>query len=105
MSGTYGEHLHHKGGEHLRRGVLDNAVCQRCWYWMSEQLASWYSTAQVRAGRGFMALPSSEWQEVLVRSCNPKMYFMFAHVILTNTLGVIREIDIRFGIGLWIELC
>ena len=39
-------------------------------------------------GRRFTDILGAEWREVLTRSWNSKRPLLFAHVILTKTLGI-----------------
>ena len=61
LQGVYGDLPHHNDGSHLGRGVTDDAVWQRCWCWLSAQLASWYATHLVAVGHRFTAILAAEW--------------------------------------------
>ena len=56
---VYGDFLHHNDGLHLDRGIADNALWQRCWRRLVEQLASWYDTPSGAVGRRFTAILAS----------------------------------------------
>ena len=94
LAGVFGDHPHNNNTAHLDRGVLDDAVLQRHWCLMAAQSASWYSTPQGVLGHRFMDLLAEEWRGVLKRSCNSDRPLVFAHVILTNTLGILRAREI-----------
>ena len=104
LHGVYGDFLHHNDELHLNGGVLDNAVCQSCWFRLATQLASCYTTASVAVGRHFTSILATEWQEVLGRTWNSKRPLVFAHVVLTKTLVVCRAREIRDQITRMVEL-
>ena len=91
----YGDIPHHNEGWHLDRGVVDNAIWHRRWRRLAAQPSSWYATPSGAVGRRFTAILAAEWRGVLSRSWNSKRPLAFAHVVLTNTLGVIRAKDIH----------
>ena len=52
----------------------------------------------------FTAILSAEWRGVIGRSWNSKRPLVFAHVVLTKTLGVCRAKEIRARITRWMDL-
>ena len=58
----------------------------------------------VSVGRHFVAILVVEWQGVIEWSCNSKIPLVFAHVVLTKTLGVCRSREIRALIHMQMEL-
>ena len=55
-------------------------------------------------GRRFTTILAVEWQGVIDRSWNSESPLVFAHVVLTNTLGVRRDREIRERITRWMDL-
>ena len=55
-------------------------------------------------GRRFTAILVVEWREVISRSWNSEIPLVFAHVVLTKTLGVRRAWEIRARITRRMEL-
>ena len=95
LQGVYGDFPHHNDGSHLDGGIADNAAWKRCWRRLAAQSASWYATPSGAVGRRFTAILAVEWQGILGRSWNSKRPLVFAHVVLTNKLGVRRAREIR----------
>ena len=59
-------------------------------------MASWYATPSVAVEHRFTAILAADWKRVIVRSWDSKSpLLVFAHVVLTKTLGVCRAKDIR----------
>ena len=56
---------------------------------------SWYATPSEAVGRRFTEILAAEWRGVLTRSWNSERPLIFAHVVLTKTLGVRRAREIR----------
>ena len=92
---VYGDFMHHNDGSHLDGEIADNAAWQHHWRRLAAQSESWYATPSVVVGRRFTAILTAEWQGVLGRSWNSERPLVFAHVVLTKTLGVRRARDIR----------
>ena len=44
LQGFYGDYPYHNDGLHLDRGVMYDAIWQRCWCQLAAQSASWYAT-------------------------------------------------------------
>ena len=91
----YRDYPNHKDGSHLGRGVPEDAIWQHRWHRLVAQSTSWYATPSGAAGHRFTAILSVEWQGVLDRSWNSERPLIFAHVVLTKTLGVYRSREIR----------
>ena len=68
---------------------------------LAAQSASWYATPSGAVGRRFMEILAADWRGVISRSWNSERPLIFAHVILTKTLGVRRDREIRA----WITRC
>ena len=102
---VYGDSPHHNNGSHLHEGVADNALWQRCWRRLAAQAAIWYATPTRELVRRFTAILDMESQGIIDRSWNSERPLVFAHVVLTKTLGVRRAQEIRAQItrrmGLW----
>ena len=92
---VYGDFLHHNNGAHLDRVIMDKSVWQRRWRRLAAQSARWYATPSGAVGRRFTEILAAEWRGVLNRSWNSERPLVFAHVVLTKTLGVRRSQDIR----------
>ena len=92
---VYGNFPHQNDGSHLDGGVADDALWQRCWRRLAAQSAIWYATPTGEVGRRFTAIMGVGWQGLIEGSWNSKRLLVFTHVILTKTLGVRRENDIR----------
>ena len=90
LQGVYGDFPYHSDGSHLDGGIADDAAWQRRWRWLAAQSASWYATPSGAVGRHFTAILAAEWQGVLNRSWNSEIPLVFAHVVLTKTLGICR---------------
>ena len=56
---------------------------------------SWYTTPSGAVGRQFTAILAAERRGVLARSWNSERPLVFAHIVLTKTLGVCRAREIR----------
>ena len=97
LQGVYGDFPHHNNASHLDGGIADDAAWQRRWRRLAAQSASWYATPSGAVGRRSTAILAAEWRGVLSRSWNSKRPLVFAHVVLTKTLGVhwAREIQAR----------
>ena len=95
LQGVYGKFPHHNDRSHLHGGIQEDAAWQRHWRRMTAQLVSWYATPSKAVGRQFTAILAAEWRGVLVRSWNSERPLVFAHVVLTKTLGVRRAQEIR----------
>ena len=70
--------------------VVDDAIWKFHWRRLAAQLVSWDATPSGAVGRRFTAILAAEWQRVLGRSWNSERPLVFVHVVLTNTLGVLR---------------
>ena len=98
LQGVYGDFLHHNNGSHLDEGVADDAIWQCRWCRLAAQLASWYATLSGALGCRFTTILAAEWRGVISRSWISKSPLLFAHVILTNMVGVHRVKEIRVRI-------
>ena len=58
-------------------------------------MTGWYSTPSGAVGRRFTAILAAEWRGVLNRSWNSERPLIFSHVVLTKTLGIRRDWEIR----------
>ena len=76
-------------------GIADDAAWQRRWRRLAAQSASWYSTPSGAVGCHFTAILAAEWRGVISRSWNSERPLVFAHVVLTKTLGICRDREIR----------
>ena len=76
---------------HLYGGVADDALWQRHWFQLAAQSDGLYAPPSGAVGRRFTAILNVEWQGVLDRSWNSKGPLVFAHIVLTKTLGVRRS--------------
>ena len=103
LQGVYGDFPHHNDGSHLDGGIADDALWQRRWHRLAAQSASWYTTPSGAVGRRFTATLAAEWRGVLARSWNSKRPLLFSHVILTKTLGICRDQEIRARIMRWMN--
>ena len=65
------------------------------WRRLAAQSASWYATPSGAVGRRFTEILAADWRGVLNRSWNSGRSLVFAHVVLTKTLGVCRAREIR----------
>ena len=92
---VYGEFPHHNDGLYLDGGVADDAIWQCRWHQIAAHSDSWYITPSGAVGRRFTALLAVEWQGVLGTSWNSEKTLVFAHVVLTKTLGVCRAKEIQ----------
>ena len=96
--GVYREFLHHNDRLHLDRGFLDAAVWQSRWRRLATQSDRWYATPSGAVARRFTAMRSAECQRVLIRIWSSERTLIFAHITLTNMLGVQRAREIRVRI-------
>ena len=94
LHGVYGDFQHHNDGSHLKEGIADDALWQRCWLRIAAQSARWYDTPSGAVECRFTEILAAEWWGVLGRNLNSKRPLVFAHVVLTETLGVRRAKDI-----------
>ena len=62
---------------------------------MVVQLDIWYATPSGADGRQFTEILTAEWQGVLNRIWNSEIPLVFAHVVITNMLGIHRAKEIR----------
>ena len=92
---VYGDFPHHNDWLHLDGGIADDAAWQRRWRRLAVQSASWYATPSRAVGRRFTEILAAEWRGVISRSWNSERTLVFAHVVLTKTLGVRRAREIR----------
>ena len=104
LQGVYGDFPHHNDRSHLYGGIADDAAWQRCWHRLSAQSASWYATPSGAVRRRFTAILAAEWQGVIPRIWNSERPLVFAHVVLTKTLGVCWARDIQARITRRMEL-
>ena len=104
FQGVYRNFPYHNDGSHLDGGIADDAAWKRCWRQLAAQSASWYATPSGAVGRRFTAILAAEWWGVLNRSWNSEIPLVFAHVVLTKTLGVRRAREIRARITRRIDL-
>ena len=95
LKGVYGDFPHHNDGSHLDGGVTNDAIWWRRWRQLAAQSASWYAMPYGAVGRRFMTILATEWKGVPIKSWNSDMPLVFAHIILTKTLGVCSAKDIR----------
>ena len=95
LQGVYGNFPHHNYRTHLERGVADDTAWQRHWRRLAAQSASWYATPSGAVGRRFTAILAAEWRGVLNRICNSERPLVFAHFVLTKTLGIRQAREIR----------
>ena len=102
---VYGEFPHHNDGSHLDGGVADDFLWQRCGSRLAAQSARGYATPTGAVGHRFTAVMVVKWQGVINRSWNSKRPLVFAHCVLTKTLGVRRAQEIRVritrGVDFW----
>ena len=96
--------LYHNDGSHLNGVIADDAAWQHSWRRLAAQSASWYATPSGAVGRRFTAILVAEWRGVLLRSWNSERPLVFAHVMLTKTLGVRRAQEIRARITRCMDL-
>ena len=101
---VYGDFLHHNDWSHLDRVIVDNAAWQRRWHQLAAQSASWYATPSGAVGRRFKAILATEWRGVISQSWKSERLLVFAHVVITKTLGVRRTREIRARITRRIDL-
>ena len=101
---VYGDFPHHNAGYHHDGGVADNTIWQRRWRRLAAKLARWHAMPIGAVGCRFTAILAVEWQGVNDRSWNSKKPLVFAHVVLTKTLGVRRDREIQVRITRRIDL-
>ena len=94
VQGVYGDFPHHKDGSHLDGGIEDNAAWQRGRHQLDAKTANWYTTPSGAVGRRFTAILAADWRGVLGRSWKSKTPLVFAHIVLTKTLGVCQDREI-----------
>ena len=87
---VYRDFPDHNDGSHLDGGIADDAAWKSRWRRLSAQSASWYATPSGALGRRFTEILAAEWRGILARSWNSERPLVFAHVVLTKTLGVRR---------------
>ena len=104
LQGVYGDFPHHNDRYHLDGGLAGDAAWHHCWGWLAVNSASWYATPSGAVGHRFTEILAAEWPEVLFRSWNSERPLVFAHVVLTKTLGVRRAREIRARITRRMEL-
>ena len=104
LQGVYGDFPYHNDGSHLDRGISDDAAWKSHWRRIAAQPASWYATPSGVVGRRFMEILAAEWRGVINRSWNSERPLIFAHVVLTKTLGVRRAKEIRARITRCMDL-
>ena len=104
LQGVYGDFLHHNDGLHLDGGISEDAAWQRCWRRIAAQSASWYATPSGAVGGSFTAILDEEWRGVLAQSWNSERPLIFAHAVITTTLGVRRAQEIWASITLRMDL-
>ena len=95
LQGVYVDFTHHNNGSHLDGEIADDTACQRRWRRLAAQSTSWYAKPSGAVGFRFMAILAAEWRRVLNRSWNSERPLVFAHVVLTKTLGIYRAQEIR----------
>ena len=76
-------------------GIADDAAWQHRWCRLAAQSASWYATPSGAVGRHFTAILAVGWRGVLSWSWNSERPLVFAHVVLTKTMGVRQAREIR----------
>ena len=92
---VYGDFPHHNDELHLDGGVEDNSIWKSCWRRLAVKSVSWYATPSGAVGHRFTTILAEEWQGVLNRSWNSERPLVFAHAVLTKTLGVRGSKEIR----------
>ena len=95
LQGVYEHFPHHNAGSRLYGGIMNDSVWQSHWRRLAAPSASWYATPSGSVGCRFTAILAAEWQGFLNRSLNSERPLVFAHVVLTKTLGVRRAREIR----------
>ena len=94
LQGVYGYFPHHNDWSHLDGGVADDVIWKSYWRRLAAQSSSWYATPSGSVGRRSTAILAAEWGGVIRRSWKSKRPLFFAHVVLTNTMGVRRAWEI-----------
>ena len=84
---VYGDYPYRNKGSHLDREVVDNAIWQCRWLWLSAQLASSHATHSGAVGRHFRAILVAEWRGVIVRSWNYTLPLVFSHFFPKKDVG------------------
>ena len=92
---VYGDFLHHNDGSHLDGEITDDAAWKSHWRRLAALSASWYATPSGTVGCRFTEILAAEWRGVILRIWNSMSTVVFAHVVMTKTLGVLREREIR----------
>ena len=100
----YGDFLHHNDGLHLDGVIADDAAWQRRLRRLAAQSAIWYATPSWEIGPRLTAILAAEWRGVISRIWNSERPLVFAHVVLTKTLGICRVREIRARITRWMDL-
>ena len=101
---VYGNFPHQKDGTHLARGFPYNIMWKSCWRRLAAQSASWYSTHPGKVGRWFTTVLAEKWRRVLNQKYNSKRPLVFAHVVLTKTLGAHKNRYIQSRINHQLDL-
>ena len=83
---------------------MDDAICQRRWSRLAAQLDSWYATPSIAVRRRFTAILAEKCRIVIGRSWNFERHLIFAHAVLTKTLGICRSKEIWARITRWMDL-
>ena len=104
LQGVHGYLPHHNDRLHLDGRIADDAAWKRRCRRLAAQSASWYATPSIAVGRRFTAILSTEWRGFLAQSWNYKRTLIFAHIILSKTLGVCRAREIQARITRRMEL-
>ena len=94
LQGVYGDFLYKKNRTHLDGGIADDAARQRRWLRLAAQSTSWYATPSGAVGRRFTEILAAKCRGAISRSWNSDRPLVFAHVVLTKTLGVRRAREI-----------
>ena len=95
LQGVYGDFPHQNDGTHLDGGIEDKSAWQRRLRRLAAQSASWYATPSGAVGRRFTEILTAEWRGVLSQSWNSEIPLVFAHVVLSKTLGARQAWEIR----------
>ena len=101
---VYGDFHQHNDGTHLAGGVPDDATWKSRWRRLAEQSASWYSAPPGKVGLRFTTVLAAEWRGVLGQKWNSKRPLVFAHVVLTKTLGACKSRETRARINRRLDL-
>ena len=95
LQGVYGDFPHHNDGSHLDGIIADDAAWKRRWRQLVAQSEIWYATPSGAVGRRFTAILAAEWRGGISRSWNSERPLVFAHIVLTKTLGVRQAQEIQ----------